>query len=270
MTGSLHPGAGIPDDLPDLARFAGAVAAHINGGVLAQAADDDQAPVFISRAPGRLDVMGGIADYSGALVLQWPIREATRVALRPWRERRIVIVSTGPQGHTRRCDVPLALVADGERPYDEVRAWFAADPARHWAAYVAGVFHVLAREHAVRFEHGAAVLIESDVPEGRGVSSSAAIEAATMEAVIAAWPLRIEPRLRALRCQQAENLIVGAPCGVMDQMATIHGEAGSLMALLCQPAEFQGSIRLPEELGVWGIDSGIRHAVSGADYARCV
>ena len=52
----------------------------------------------------------------------------------------------------------------------------------------------------------------------------------------------------------------------MDQMATICGEAGSLMALLCQPAEFQGSIRLPEGLGVWGIDSGIRHAVTGADY----
>src|SRR3954469_99279 len=266
MTGWLPPVGEIPDDVPDLVRFADAVATRAKDGLLAEAADDDQRPVFISRAPGRLDVMGGIADYSGALVLQWPIREATRVALRPWRERRIVIVSIGPQGNTRRCDVPLALGADAARPYDEVRAWFAADPARHWAAYVAGVFHVLAREHAVRFEHGAAVLIESDVPEGRGVSSSAAIEAATMEAVIAAWPLRIEPRLRALRCQQVENLIVGAPCGVMDQMATIQGEAGSLMALLCQPAEFQGSIRLPAQLSVWGIDSGIRHAVTGADY----
>jgi L-arabinokinase len=88
-----------------------------------------------------------------------------------------------------------------------------------------------------------------------------------MEAVTAAWPVHVEPRLRAVRCQQVENLIVGAPCGVMDQMATILGESGSLMALLCQPAEFQGSIRLPEKLGVWGIDSGIRHAVTGADYA---
>ncbi len=131
---------------------------------------------------------------------------------------------------------------------------------------MAGVFHVLAREHAVRFDHGAAVLIESDLPEGKGVSSSAAIEAATMEAVLAAWPLHIEPKLRALRCQQVENLIVGAPCGVMDQMATICGEAGGLLALLCQPAELQGSIGLPEGLGVWGIDSGIRHAVTGADY----
>jgi L-arabinokinase len=262
----LSPTPAIPEDVPDLARFAAAVAARVNEGAWARTAEDEDAPVFVARAPGRLDVIGGIADYSGALVLQWPIQEATRVALRPWRERRIAIVSSGPGGHERRCDVPLDLVADGTRGYEEVRAWFAADPARHWAGYVAGVFHVLAREHAVRFEHGAAVLIESDVPEGKGVSSSAAIEAATMEAVIAAWPLQIEPRLRALRCQQVENLIVGAPCGVMDQMATICGEAGSLLALLCQPAELHGSIRLPEGLGVWGIDSGIRHAVTGADY----
>ena len=148
-----------------------------------------------------------------------------------------------------------------------MRAWFAGDPARHWAAYVAGVFHVLSREHGVHFPNGAAILIESDVPEGKGVSSSAAIEAATMEAVVEAWRVQLEPRMRAVRCQQVENLIVGAPCGVMDQMASICGEAGSLMALLCQPAEFQGSVRLPDGLGVWGIDSGIRHAVTGADYA---
>jgi len=262
----LHPMSAIPADVPDLARFAADVAARVGGGVWAPATGEGAAPVFVARAPGRLDVMGGIADYSGALVLQWPIREATRVALRRWPERRISIVSVGTDGHERRCDVPLDLVADGDRPYDAVRSWFAADPARHWAAYVAGVFHVLAREHAVRFEQGAAVLVESDVPEGKGVSSSAAIEAATMEAVIAAWPVPIEPRLRALRCQQVENLIVGAPCGVMDQMAAICGEAGGLLALLCQPAELQGSIGLPRSLGVWGIDSGIRHAVTGADY----
>jgi L-arabinokinase len=131
---------------------------------------------------------------------------------------------------------------------------------------VAGVFHVLSREHGTVFPTGATLLIESDVPEGKGVSSSAAIEGAVMEAVIAAWQVPITPRMRALRSQQVENLVVGAPCGVMDQMATICGEAGSLMALLCQPAEFQGSLHLPDGLGVWGIDSGIRHAVTGTGY----
>jgi galactokinase len=256
-----------PDDqLPDLDRFVEEVKDRLASGTWGMAPGGKGQPVFIARAPGRLDVMGGIADYSGSLVLQWPIREATRVALRRWPVRQLRILSTGPQGHDRRCDVPLELVSDPDRPYEEARAWFAADPDRHWAAYVAGVFHVLAREERVRFDEGAAILIDSDVPEGKGVSSSAAIEAATMEAVLAAWRVPIDPRRRAILCQQAENLIVGAPCGIMDQMATILGESGSLMALRCQPADFLGSVRLPDNLAVWGIDSGIRHAVTGADY----
>jgi L-arabinokinase len=257
----------VPHGVPDLEQFSAAVSDRLSAGAWPRSFDRaGRDPVFIARAPGRLDVMGGIADYSGALVLQWPIREATRVALLPWAERRLSITSLGRGGVERHCDVPLDVVADANRPYEEVRAWFGAEPARGWAAYVAGVFHVLAREHGVHFSSGAAILIESDVPEGKGVSSSAALEAATMEAVVEAWRVPIEPGLRAVRCQQVENLIVGAPCGVMDQMASICGEAGSLMALLCQPAEFLGSLRLPDGLGVWGIDSGIRHAVTGADY----
>lgn len=247
----------------DLTRFADDVRARASAGTWGTRS---QAPVFVSRAPGRLDVMGGIADYSGALVLQWPIREATRVALRRSADRRLAIRSRRGDGSERHCDVPLDVVADAGRPYDEVRAWFAAEPERHWAAYVAGVFSVLAKEHGARFDDGAEILIESDVPEGKGVSSSAALEAATMEAVVAAWGLEIEPKTRAVRCQQVENLVVGAPCGIMDQMASICGEAGSLMELLCQPAEFLGTVHLPAALGVWGIDSGIRHAVTGADY----
>ena len=257
----------MPHGVPDLERFAADVMDRLSAGSwpgsgVAQRGDS----VFVARAPGRLDVMGGIADYSGALVLQWPIREATRVAVLPWPEQHLSITSVRGGGVERHCDVPLNLIADPHRPYADVRAWFNRDPACHWAAYVAGVFHVLSREHGVHFRNGAAILIESDVPEGKGVSSSAAIEAATMEAVVAAWCVPIEPRMRAVRCQQVENLIVGAPCGVMDQMASICGEAGNLMALLCQPAEFRGSVRLPDGLGVWGIDSGIRHAVTGADY----
>jgi galactokinase len=266
LTPPLRSPSAVPHGVPDLERFAADVATRLSAGAWpGSAVTRSGDSVFVARAPGRLDVMGGIADYSGALVLQWPIREATRVALLAWPERRLSITSAG-HGVERHCDVPLDLIADAHRSYDDVRTWFARDPARHWAAYVAGVFHVLSREEGVQFCNGAAILIESDVPEGKGVSSSAAIEAATMEAVVAAWRVSIEPRIRAVRCQQVENLIVGAPCGVMDQMASICGEPGSLMALLCQPAEFQGSVRLRDGLGVWGIDSGIRHAVTGTDY----
>jgi hypothetical protein len=108
-------------------------------------------------------------------------------------------------GRTRHVDVPLDIFDGGRASYQQVRAWFDASPDRHWAAYVAGVFHVLAREESLALDGGAAVLVESDVPEGKGVSSSAAIEAATMEAVLAAWSLPVDARMRAIRCQQVEK-----------------------------------------------------------------
>ena len=233
--------------------------------------------VWTARAPGRLDVMGGIADYSGSLVLQWPIRESTHVSVQfqPWAFVRVV--SREMNGRERRVDVPVALINAARPPYDEIRAWFAEDATRHWAAYVAGVFALLSGELGITFSHGALVTVQSDVPEGKGVSSSAALEAATMTALVAALSDPTpphphaatnfaDPRALALLCQRAENLVVGAPCGVMDQMSVICGRAGHLMALLCQPAELRPALRLPSGLAVFGIDSGIRHAVTGSDY----
>jgi L-arabinokinase len=109
-------------------------------------------------------------------------------------------------------------------------------------------------------------LISSRVPEGKGVSSSAALEVAVMSAVAASYDIKLEPRELALLCQQVENAVVGAPCGVMDQTASACGEQGQLLALLCQPAELQGTITLPGDLAVWGVDSGVRHSVGGGDY----
>ena len=222
--------------------------------------------VFTGRAPGRLDVMGGIADYSGSLVLQWPIRESTRVQLQFAPTQFLHITSSGRGGEDRSVAVPLALLHPAGSAYDEIRAWFAESEARHWAAYVAGVFAVLAVEAGVRLDRGAVVRVDSDVPEGKGVSSSAALEGATIRALVQALSLNLDARTQALLCQKAENVVVGAPCGVMDQMAVLCGVPGSLMAMLCQPAELQPPVHLPGGLAVFGIDSGIRHAVTGSDY----
>jgi galactokinase len=228
------------------------------------------APLVVARAPGRLDVMGGIADYSGSLVLQLPIREAALVALQTRADRKLRIVSLGAEHDRRstRFEMPLENFEDGGRPiaYQAARSYFERDPRTQWAAYVAGAFLVLMRERGERFARGAAILIDSKVPEGKGVSSSAALEVSTMQAVCAAFHIRVQPREMALLCQKVENLIVGAPCGVMDQMTAACGETNRLLALLCQPAELQGMVELSEEMAVWGLDSGIRHAVSGADY----
>ena len=224
---------------------------------------EPQSQLTIARAPGRLDVMGGIADYSGSLVLELPISEATIVALQKDDARRLRIVSL-LDDRTLSIELPLSdLERDGEPiEYEEAQRYF----KRHWAAYVAGVFVVLSRELGVRFDRGARLLISSRVPEGKGVSSSAALEVATMSAVAAAFNIEIEPRELALLCQQVENLVVGAPCGVMDQMTAACGEANHLLSLICQPAELQGAIKLPEDLAVWGLDSGVRHSIGAGDY----
>jgi galactokinase len=254
-------------DLPEVVAFLNRLGDHSI--VEARGLFDRNADITVARAPGRLDVMGGIADYSGSLVLELPIAEATLVALQKQSSPDLRIVSL-LENETRSVsfEMPLSdLQRDGEPiSYAEAKRYFARSPKDHWVAYVAGVFLVLMRERQVRFSHGANLLISSRVPEGKGVSSSAALEVATMTAVAAAFDIAIAPRELALLCQRVENFVVGAPCGVMDQMTSACGEAGQLLALVCQPAELLGTIPIPDGLGVWGLDSGVRHSVGGGDY----
>ena len=236
---------------------------------------DAGATVAVSRAPGRLDVMGGIADYSGSLVLQRPIAEATFAAVQAIDRPVLEIVSIGREP----CTISLDALAPAGVPigYDRARRMFADTPvpdstetpaAPHWASYVAGPVLVLARERGMPLTRGARIVVASHVPEGKGVSSSAAIETATMDAVAAAFGIAIEPRDLALLCQKSENLVTGAPCGVMDQMTCVFGEPDRLLALLCQPAELQPAVPVPGDISFWGIDSGERHAVGGSDYGE--
>ena len=226
------------------------------------------AEVLVSRAPGRIDLMGGIADYSGSLVLQWPIAAATHVAIQLHDTPSIQISSlaASPKDPNRAFEGSVGDFESNGSPvdYTTARRMFQSD--RHWAAYVAGAFLVLMHERDYRFERGAKILIGSKVPEGKGVSSSAALEVAAMTAIAAAYNIEVSPLEVAFLSQKVENLIAGAPCGVMDQMTSACGESDRLLALLCQPGELQGTIRLPDELAIWGLDSGIRHSVAGVDY----
>ncbi|KAF5754009.1 putative L-arabinokinase [Helianthus annuus] len=247
--------------------------------------------IYVARAPGRLDVIGGIADYSGSLVLQMPIREACHVAVqkiepskqRLWKHAQarqqakgqsptpvLQIVSYGSELSNRgpTFDMDISDFMDGDQPmsYEKARSYFARDPSQKWAAYVAGTILVLMKELNIRFESSISMLVSSAVPEGKGVSSSASVEVASMSAIAAAHGLNISPRELALLCQKVENSVVGAPCGVMDQMASACGEANKLLAMVCQPAEVLGLVDIPSHIRFWGIDSGLRHSIGGADY----
>jgi galactokinase len=228
-------------------------------------------PLLVSRAPGRLDVMGGFADYSGSLALELPIAEAVFVVLQPHAEPTLELVSAGSgagAGGARRAVFPLGELARHTQSYAEARAYFRRDPSSAWAAYVAGCCIVLRLELGLELRSGVSLLVASSVPEGKGVSSSAALEVATLGVLAGHLGVRIDPVRAALLCQKVENLVVGAPCGVMDQMTSSCGLEGQLLPLLCQPAELLPCFALPATLALWGIDSGLRHEVSGADYTE--
>jgi galactokinase len=249
---------------PDIERFL----THLN----TQATDffaTDQ-PLLIARAPGRLDLMGGIADYSGSLVLEMPLAVATIAAVQQTSDPAITVYSTAGPDILEQTTVTLPLSRlyeqDKAISYQAARTLLTANPDTAWAAYVVGVVVILQHAYHLHLEQGLRIIVHCEVPIGKGVSSSAALEVATMQALNELYHLNISGRTLAILCQKVENLIVGAPCGVMDQMTSACGESHSLLALLCQPAELQGSVPLPAGVEIWGIDSGVRHTVAGADY----
>jgi galactokinase len=160
-------------------------------------------------APGRLDLLGGVADYSGALVLEMPTRQSTEVVAEP--DAALVV---GPAVLSVTETARLAGL-----DYADVRR--ALDGLPRWAHYVLGVAVVLVR-HGVITPPQAHLRICSDLPQSVGVASSAALEVATARALGAG---ALDPLRLASLCQEAENYVVGASCGVMDQVAVAQGSA---------------------------------------------
>jgi L-arabinokinase len=216
------------------------------------------APIVVARAPGRFDVLGGIADYSGGLVLGFPIRAAALAAAQLASDGQVIVVSG-----RRRISLPAADLFAA--PLFELSRRLSDEDA--WAAYVLGPVALLAREEQLPVT-GLRLLLSSSVPEGKGLGSSAAVEIAAAQAAAAAFGCTVAPQSLALLGQRAEQLVAQAACGVMDQMTATYGEAGHLLALTCRPAEVTGVFALPRGLTVWGIDSGARHTVRDGPYRR--
>ena len=207
-------------------------------------------------------------------MLQLPTAEACFCAAqRGPGDGLLRVVSLGGAGSRHsHWTLPASALADGAGEplgYEAARAVLAAGG---WAAYPLGCAHVLAREAGVSFaQSGLRILLSSAVPEGKGVSSSAAVEVSTMAALASLAGAQLSGLQLATWCQLAENCCVGAPCGIMDQCASALGREGQLLQLLCRPAEVQGTLALGAHASVWGVDCGIRHSVGGSDYGtvRC-
>ncbi len=226
---------------------------------------------FIASAPGRLDVMGGIADYSGSLVLQKAINRQTRVELTPRNDFVCNLYSQLPDGEELHFSVDYRLLLNNNAvDYDYARNTLARMPGGYWASYILGCVLVLQKEKGIDFT-GADFTVHSEIAHGKGVASSAAIEVATLRALEKAFSTNFAGTELPRYAQIAENHVAGAPCGLMDQLASAFGQPHTLQPIICQPDQLLEAVPIPSAIAFFGIDSGIRHQIAGASYTdvRC-
>ncbi|ETB37366.1 galactokinase, partial [Mycobacterium avium 10-5560] len=200
-------------------------------------------------APGRINLIGEHTDYNLGFALPIALPQRTVASFTPADDDAITVVSD-------RADAPVRIPID-TGPGD----------VTGWAAYPAGVMWALRTAgHPVP---GGAMSITSDVPMGSGLSSSAALECAVLGAISSAAGIRIDATEQARLAQRAENEYVGAPTGLLDQLAALYGRPAAAVLidfadLAVTPVAFD-----PDAAGValLLIDSRERHTHAGGDYA---
>lgn len=202
----------------------------------------------IGEAPGRLDFLGGVADYSGSLVLEMPLRRTTRVTVSAQAAKEFVLVSAQEGRWVVAAGTPAAAVPK-------------------WVRYAYGCFLLFCEAQRWHPKAGLKFSIRSRVPASMGVSSSAALEVATLRALEIFSGRKFTGTALARLAQRAENEIVGAPCGLMDQLASAYGVRGALLPILCRPDGLGEPVRLPPGVVAVGWPSGVKHAVTAAPYA---
>jgi galactokinase len=202
------------------------------------------APTGVWSAPGRVNIIGEHTDYNEGFVLPIAINRATYAAIAMREDQTARVASTFSDEV-----VELELDQLGE--------------ATGWAAYPLGVAHVLLASK------GFDLFIDSDVPVGAGLSSSAAIECAVALGLDELLGLGNDRRALARAGQRAENEVVGAPTGIMDQSASLLGKADHAVFLDCQSLEAEsvelGFAAAGLELVI--IDTRVAHRLTDGGYA---
>jgi galactokinase len=204
-------------------------------------------PVGVWSAPGRANLIGEHTDYNAGLVLPFAIDRRTYAAI-GLRNDGIVRVSS--EGFPNLVEVNFS----------------AESSFSGWSAYPLGVVKVL-HEKTGHTVEGFDIHLVSDVPTGAGLSSSAAIECAVAVALNDIWGTQISKAEIALIGQRAENTVVGAPTGFMDQFASMFGEQDSAIYLDCRTQEVKSVPLGLGSLKVLVMDTQEKHSHATGGYA---
>ena len=206
-----------------------------------------QQPDLIARAPGRVNLIGEHTDYSDGFVMPMAINRDVLVAVRRRDDGQVRLHSVD-YGGVSAFDVGDRVAHDGALP---------------WANYPRGVIHVLKKIGAAI--GGFDLALTGNVPAGAGLSSSAAVEVATIEALDALFSLGLKTFDKARLGQRAEREFVGVACGIMDQAIAAAGRAGHALMLDCRTLE---TTLVPVESGLAVVvtDTSVVRGLVGSKY----
>ncbi|HEY2546480.1 MAG TPA: galactokinase [Candidatus Acidoferrum sp.] len=202
----------------------------------------------VYRAPGRVNLIGEHTDYNDGFAMPAAIEFYCWAAVGPRDDRKLSIYSE-----------EFSASAEAELTPGAGR------PSKTWSDYPVGV--ALQLDQSGYRLRGANLLIESEVPMGAGLSSSAAIEVATALALAnqSGWSLdRVE---LAKLCQKAENEFVGARVGIMDQFVSLHGQEDHALMLDCRSLTFQ-SLLIPDSVKLVISNTMVKHELASSEYNR--
>lgn len=201
-------------------------------------------PVVAGSAPGRVELLGNHTDYNGGYVLTAAVNIRTCVVLRQSKNRMTRIATELPG-----FSVAEIVLDDGPEQLTNTN---------RWAGYVAGVL-----DHFSPSGISWDVAISSDVPDGSGISSSAAVLVATASAITKCLEITLTPMEIAVACRAVENgPWVGAPVGLLDQFSSACGEHGMALFLDCKTFEWKRVPLAADELGILIVNTNVKHALA--------
>jgi galactokinase len=224
-----------------------------------------QKPAFVSRASGRVELIGGHTDYNEGFVIAAAIDSSAFVAAAKRNDNIICLYSEWAR---QRHEFELPAFAGTSLPLRKQGPALEPSQDCQWANYGRGVAAYLCQEGL--HVKGANLYIASDVPVGAGLSSSAALEVSLAKAMIHLskpdW--QIQPKRLAQICQKAENVYAKSPCGILDQITAVTATKDHVILLDCRDV----SVRLlPFDSNACSImifNSMVKHEIGGGEYGK--
>jgi galactokinase len=202
----------------------------------------------VFAAPGRVNLIGEHTDYNDGFVFPMAIGFYTNTAVTPTNDRKLYIRS-------ENMDELIAVDLDKNKRRRS-----------HWSDYIAGMAWALEQE-GFRLP-GASMLIESNVPVGAGLSSSAALEISSGLALLSTVEGELDPDKLALLGQKAENKFVGMNCGIMDQFVSTHGKENHALFLDCRSLDYQLAPLRSDNVKVVICNTMVKHELGVSEYNK--